>query len=293
MTGPDFHNAPNDINPLLVWQQPHPMFFAEMEYRAKPTRETLEKWKTVLFEAADFMASYPDLNPDTHYYDLGPPIYIASEINKPRETKNPTFELCYWRFGLRIAQTWRERLGLPRDAEWDQVLKSLAPLPVENGVYITYEGCPDMWTGTTTLDNGSKFTYHDGHPTTTGAFGWLPGDGVDLTVMRATFGKMMTTWNMDSCWGWDFPMWAMTAARLGETDVAIELMLKDMSAFSFDDAGYALGGPFPYFPTNGAFLYTVALMVAGWDGAPAEKPIPGFPNNGKWVVKFEGLSRAI
>jgi hypothetical protein len=111
--------------------------------------------------------------------------------------------------------------------------------------------------------------------------------------MRATFGKMMTTWNMDSCWGWDFPMWAMTAARLGETDVAIELMLKDMSAFSFDDAGYALGGPFPYFPTNGAFLYTVALMVAGWDGAPAEKPIPGFPNNGKWVVKFEGLSRAI
>jgi len=32
-------------------------------------------------------------------------------------------------------------------------------------------------------------------------------------------------------------------------------------------------------------------MAAGWDGAPA-RPAPGFPDDGNWVVKSEGLSKA-
>ena len=34
---------PNETNPLLIWQQPHAIFFAELDYRAHPTRETLDK----------------------------------------------------------------------------------------------------------------------------------------------------------------------------------------------------------------------------------------------------------
>ena len=42
-----------------------------------------------------------------------------------------------------------------------------------------------------------------------------------------------------------------------------------------------------YLPANGAFLSAVALMVAGWDGAP--RAHPGFPDDGTWVIKSEGL----
>ncbi len=42
---------------------------------------------------------------------------------------------------------------------------------------------------------------------------------------------------------------------------------------------------------NGGLLYAVAMMAAGWDGAP-DKQAPGFPDDGKWVVRWEGLSKA-
>jgi hypothetical protein len=45
-----------------------------------------------------------------------------------------------------------------------------------------------------------------------------------------------------------------------------------------------------YLPANGAFLAAVAMMVAGWDGAPPG-PAPGFPANGQWVIRSEGLKR--
>ena len=35
-----------------------------------------------------------------------------------------------------------------------------------------------------------------------------------------------------------------------------------------------------------------AMMAAGWDGAPAGKNAPGFPDDGNWVVKWEGLNPA-
>ena len=54
----------------------------------------------------------------------------------------------------------------------------------------------------------------------------------------------------------------------------------------------ATGGPFPYFPSNGGLLYAIAMMAAGWDGAPV-KHAPGFPADGRWVVRWENLARAI
>jgi hypothetical protein len=32
------------------------------------------------------------------------------------------------------------------------------------------------------------------------------------------------------------------------------------------------------------------MMAAGWDGAP-DIPAPGFPKDGRWTVRWEGLSR--
>jgi hypothetical protein len=42
--GPEGRSAPWVGNQVLLWKQPHPIFFAELEYRLRPSRATLAKW---------------------------------------------------------------------------------------------------------------------------------------------------------------------------------------------------------------------------------------------------------
>lgn len=272
---------PLETTALLIWQQPHPIFYAELEYRQHPTRETLEKWRDVVFETADFMASYAHYDAAADRYVLGYPLQVVGENADPRTTINPTFELSYWLTGLRIAGLWRERLGLPAKAEYGRVYDKLSPLPVQEGVYVSWENIEDMWT-----------RYNWEHPALIGAYGMLPGDGVDIPTMERTLMKVHREWKLHETWGWDFPMLAMCAARLGKPEMAVDYLL-DYPAFDFDACGLVGGGraPFPYFPGNGGLLYAVAMMAAGWDGAPSGNA-PGFPSKG-WVVKHEGLHKAL
>ncbi len=268
---------PHPIHAMLIWQQPHPIYFAELDYRLHPTRETLEKWRDVVFKTADFMADYAWYEKTNDRYILGPPMYIVSENTKPENTYNPNFELGYWRFGLRTAQEWKERLGMSRDQKWDDVLKKLSPLPQVDGVYITHENIDSMWT---------KFTFE--HPALIGIYGMLPGDGVDTACFKRTLDKVMSTWNFNRTWGWDFPMLAMAAARTNNPELAIDMLLHSSPNFQFDEHGLATGGPFPYLPSNGALLTAVAMMAAGWDGSTGDAP--GFPKNGDWIVKYENFN---
>src|ERR1019366_5370557 len=66
--GPDGISQPWNGNLALLWKQPHPMFFAELEYRLKPTRATLEKWAPILNETAEYMAGFAQLDPATKQY---------------------------------------------------------------------------------------------------------------------------------------------------------------------------------------------------------------------------------
>lgn len=273
---------PNLIHATLIWQQPHPIYFAELDYRLHPTRETLEKWKQVIFGTADFMADYAFYVKERDQYVLGPPVFIVSENTKPEETMNPAFELSYWKFGLRVANEWRKRLSLPVEENWKRVEEKLSPLPVEDGVYVTHEGIQDMWT---------KYSFE--HPALIGTYGMLPGDGVDIPVMDKTLSKVHNTWKLHDTWGWDFPMLAMCAARLSHPDKAIDFLL-NYPAFDFDEHGLVGGGraPFPYFPGNGGLLTAIAMMAGGWDGCPAMKA-PGFPQDGSWTVKYEGFNKSL
>ena len=266
---------PHPIHATLVWQQPHPICFAEAEYSLRPTQEILDKWKDIVLQTAEFMADYACYDSLREQYVLAPPLYIMSENTDMHSTVNPTFELGYWRYGLRTAQAWRERLGMSPEPRWQEVLDKLAPLPVEDSVYVTYEGIPDMWT-----------RYNFEHPGLTGVLGMLPGDGVDEPTFRRTFLKVMDEWQFNRTWGWDFPMLAMAAARLGYSDKAVGLLVDDYDNFKFDVHGLCTGGPFPYFPSNGGLLAAVALMCNGWEGAPQETA-PGFPST--WHVRAEGF----
>jgi hypothetical protein len=88
-------------------------------------------------------------------------------------------------------------------------------------------------------------------------------------------------------------MLAMCAARLGEPEKAIDALLLDTPKNHYGINGhvYQRPGLTIYLPGNGGLLYATAMMAAGWDGAP-DKPAPGFPDNGQWVVRSEGLRRA-
>ena len=279
MVGPDGHDAPSSVGPLLIWQQPHPIYYANLDYRLHPTRETLEKWREIVFATAEFMASYPVYDEASGFYVLGPPLKTVPENTKAEGTLNPAFELSYWRFGLRVAQEWRERLGLPREPGWE-VLKGLAPLPQEDGVYLQQEGMSDTYT---------KWNWE--HPSLIGPLGMLPGDGIDPATMKATVQKVWQTWQWNKTWGWDFPMMAMAAARNGEPQIAVDALLHPSPRNQYAANGFTTGSHAPYFPSNGGLLAAIAMMAAGWDGAP-ERHAPGFPDDGSWVVKWEGLKKA-
>jgi len=280
MVDPSGQDSPSGIGPLLIWQQPHPIYYAQLCYRANPSTQVLEKYKDIVFETTKFMASYASWNEDRKYFELGPPLVSAREFNVStyEQNKNAAFELAYWRWGLLTANEWRKLLKMPPEPEWEKIANNLAPWPTQNGVYIEQE--------TTVVDDG-------GHPCMLGAFGILPeSPQLDKKIMEKTLEHVLADWQWDDTWGWDYPMMAMTAARLGRGDLAIKSLLLDVTKNTYLPNGhnYQRKNLPCYLPGNGGILTAVAMMAAGWDGCP-DKNAPGFPNDGKWVVRYENLSK--
>ena len=149
-------------------------------------------------------------------------------------------------------------------------------------------------------------------------FGVLPGEGVDREAMRKTL-HAAARGDGDQTWGTS--MVAMCAARLGEPELAVNLLVGDYEApfenrpeegsgpdqasasaqlreprkigpvpGGFRPSGYAIRRPEQtsmYMPANGGWLAAAAMMAAGWDGS-AERA-PGFPKG--WRVRYEGLEK--
>ena len=136
--------------------------------------------------------------------------------------------------------------------------------------------------------------------------GLLPGDGVDRATMERTLDAVLATWDWETkIWGWDYPMIAMTAARLGRPETAVEILLRDGPNNRYLPNGHcpqrsdeaAAKSPAPgarkreiavYLPANGALLAAVALMVAGWDGA-RRSSTRAFRRTARWTIRAEGL----
>lgn len=276
--GPDGRESPSPIGTFLIWQQPHPIYLAELVYRANPSRDVLEEFAEIVFESAAFMASFA--HPTPRGFELGPPLIPAQESYGSIRTNvtNPTFELAYWQWGLRIAALWRERLGLGPVEEWSEVSEGLVRPRVLNGVYAAIDVEP--------------FTIRTDHPSMLCALGVLPQTGlVDPAIMRATLNHVLDGWDWGSTWGWDYPVMAMTAARLEDPEAAVDALLLDAGKNTFQVNGHnRQTDSLPlYLPGNGGLLAAVALMAAGWDNGP-DRHAPGFPAD--WTVAWEGLVRA-
>ena len=269
MTAIDGRDSPSGVGEMLIWQQPHPIAMAELCYRAHPDRATAEKYAGIVIKSAEFMADFA-VERDGRYV-LGPPLIPAQENHPPRETWNPTFELSQWKQMLGVAQQWARWAGLEPDPKWEDVRSRLSALPVKDGLYLAHENCPQTFTGR-----------NRDHPSMLGAFGVLGGQGVDKETMRRTLKKVMKDWQWPDTWGWDFPMTAMTAAKLGEPELAIDALFIDSPKNEWLPNGHNYQRPnLPlYLPGNGGLLAAVAMMAAAWNG---------FPKDG-WRVRHEGLN---
>ncbi|KAI0431352.1 Six-hairpin glycosidase-like protein [Xylaria sp. FL1042] len=281
-------SSPGGINGYLLWQQPHPMYLAELRYGISPTKATLERWDRVLTATADYMASYAWFNQTSGRYNLGPPAYGVTENTPPAETLNLAYEIAYWRYGLDIARKWKQRLGRPVPSKWTTVAANLASPPQADGLYTVYEGLDASWWEDPDLVDDPRSVIM--------LQGFLPDTlAVDAAVGLRTADKVAQIWTDDKIFGWGRPVLALNAAKIGNPERAIGY-LTAYDYWVFDDAGFAERGgnggtPPPFLPGNAGFLYAVAYMAAGWQGS--EGDAPGFPQDGSWIVKHEGLYKAL
>jgi protein-glucosylgalactosylhydroxylysine glucosidase len=283
MTDNNGDEAPSSIGAFLIWQQPHFIYFAELVYRDRKGIKTLNRYKDLVFATADFMASFAHYDSARQKYILGKGLIPAQERFKAEETFNPTYELVYWKWALTIAQQWRERLKLPRNKKWDDVLSKLSPLPVENGKYLFAESATDSYTNP---------EFKTDHPSVLAAFGVMPSTAqVNNMIMKNTFDWIWNNWSWKDTWGWDFPMTAMTATRLAMPDKAIDALLMKIQTNTYLPNGhnYQDDRLRVYMPGNGGLLTAIAMMVAGYDGS--NQSMPGIPKDGKWKVRWEGLKK--
>lgn len=281
MTDPWAGEAPSKVGSFLIWQQPHLIYLAELLYRANPSPEVLKKYGRLVDETAEFMADFAQYDTLRHRYVLGGCI-AAQETLPAQTTVNPPMELSYWHCALNMAQQWRERLGKPRVALWDDIIERISPLAHKDSLYLAAETQPDTYK--------NEKMYSD-HPAVTGAVGLLPLNPkqVDTGIMKNTEQWIWKNWKWETSWGWDYPMMAMCAARMGEPDNAVGALLMKQTKNTYLPNGhnYQSERLRLYLPGNGALLLAVGMMCAGWDGST--QPNPGFPDDGKWNVKWERL----
>jgi hypothetical protein len=266
MTDPSGNETPSSVGSFLIWQQPHFITFAELCYRQHKSQLTLNKYKGLVFATADFMASYAYYDSSTNRYILGKGLIPAQERFKSEETFNPTYELAYWHWALSIAQQWRLRTGLPRSKKWDDVLQKLSLLPKQDGLYLATESIKDAY---------NNPTYKTDHPAVLGTYGMLPYSSLlDTTVMLQTFNWVWKNWNWKDTWGWDFPLTAMTATRLGLPDKAMDALFMPVTTNTYLSNGHNYQDERLrlYLPGNGALLTAIAIMCAGYDSCKTINP---------------------
>lgn len=281
MTDPSGVEAPSNVGSFLIWQQPHYIYMAELLYRANPSEEVLQRYNHLVQETARFMYSFATYD-DFHGRFLLKGCIPAQETLKAATTINPPFEVSYWHFAMLTAQKWLERTGQKRNLEWDELIDKLSPLAYnEDSLYLASEDA---------LDTYKDIRFTSDHMAVLGSVGILPMNKlIRADYMKNTLHWIWDNWNWGKTWGWDYPMTAMNATRLGEPEKAVGALLMDKrtNTYLVNGHNYQDGRLRIYLPGNGGLLTAVALMCAGWDGCEVENP--GFPKDGKWDVRWEGL----
>lgn len=256
MTDPWGGEAPSNTGSFLIWQQPEPILLAELLYDRSSSiykKGVLMKYGVMVDSTAAFMADFAERDADGSFH-LRHYIPAQESLSKDSVEDSP-LELAMWHEGLRIAQEWRVRQGKERVALWDSIMAALPQLACNgDSLYLASATTPNSFT---------YKRYYSDHPAVLGAYGMMPPSRlVDAKTMRRTADWIYDHWNWATAWGWDFPMMAMTYARLGDRKRALDALLMDaqkntylVNGHNYQDSRLRI-----YMPGNGALLAAVALM---------------------------------
>ncbi|MCL2758909.1 MAG: hypothetical protein FWD22_01710 [Treponema sp.] len=274
MCDPSGENTPSSVAVFLIWQQPHPIMLAELIWRAEKDVSFLHEYCEVIIETCEFMKSFVKL--DGERYVLGPPYIPAQERHDPALVLNAAYELEYFRYGFRTADVLLTQIGCQKC--YGDIADKLALPAVKGGVYLSHENCPDTF---------SRLPFYTDHPSMLAMYGVLNSDEKDKGIMSATLDKVLEVWKKETFYGWDFPMMAMTACRLGRYKEAVDLLLMDSPKNTWLENGHnKMTGDdaLPlYLPGNGGLLLAVAMLAAGY----GEKQGSSFPEG--FTAEVEGI----
>lgn len=259
-TGSD---CPSKIAPLLVWQQPHIINMLQIVIDNNTSddfdvKAYMSKYWILVKETAVFIADYLVYDPMSGIYNIEAPVIPVQERHLPEDTRNPIFELAYFRYGLLIASKWAYELGFTDEAsQWHNIAMHIAPLPINDDVYIAHSNCPDTFTNKA-ID----------HPLMLQIYGMLDGYGaediVDKDIYRNTLMKVIDVWDYSTLWGWDFAVIAMAAHKLGLDDIALEQLLINSPKNDYVESGNNRQNSrkdLPlYLPGNGSLLLAAARI---------------------------------
>lgn len=280
MVAYDGVDSPSGIAPLLIWQQPHLIYILDLLASVEGEKEVLIKYWKLIKESAEFMADYAVYNRKKDCYELLAPLIPAQERFDPVEVKNPTYETAYWRYGLVTAARFAMEVGENELAQqWKNIGDKMAELPMDGGKYLSIEGCQNNFT-VKNID----------HPSMLAAYGVLSDPTVDKKVMRRTLETVLARWQYPTLWGWDFAVMAMTAARLSDPGLAMNILLRDTLKNQYVVSGHnyqKTRKDLPlYLPGNGSLLLAIALLLAGSKDAGTKRD--GVLCKG-WKIRYEGI----
>lgn len=255
-TDPSARESPSNIGVFLLWQQPHIIHLLELLRAEGRDDEFLRQHYPLVEATAEFMVDFV-AEQDGAFF-LPPPLIPAQESYLVDRVTNadPTFELAYWAWALRIAGEWRQRLGLEPNEEWARVADGMRePALLPDGTYAALATPPMM--------------VRKDHPSMLMALGWLPDtDLIDPDRMADTLDAVWEEWDLQSSWGWDYPVLAMTAARLGRVGQALEALVlpSPKNVFLVNGHNPQMPGFLTlYLPANGGLLAAIAHIVAAVD----------------------------
>ena len=145
------------------------------------------------------------------------------------KTLNLAYELSYWRYGLDVARSWRQKLGQFIPEHWTTVAENLSKPPQIDGLYAVYESLNSSWWEDPSLI---------GDPRSLNMLrGILPDTpAVDELVAQRTADKIWEIWPDEDIRGWGRPILAINSARIGDPTRAI-YHLTAYDYWKFDDAG--------------------------------------------------------
>ena len=249
MTDPRGRDTPSNIGCLLIWQMPHLFVMLEEIMKQSPKAICLKDYFPLLIGLIDFMSSFYYWKDGSYHLDT--PMIPANE-NVEYFCDTPIFEECYTIHAFTIFLRWVKEYQIPYDmTRLQDIIEHCAPLEVHDGCYEAFFGCRDTYT---------KYKYD--HPMMIGMYSYFKSSLVKPQLIKNTLNKILSCWSLEDTWGWDFPMLAMTAYRLGDKSLAISIL--KMKALKNEYLKNGHNPQYPkkdlpiYLPGNGALLLAIS-----------------------------------